>query len=476
MTPVNNVRRFRREVLIRLVKAFMTGRMVEVADKIPYEMYPKDSESPRCCIYKSRAITRSACLAGMGFMLEHDEDDSIPLAHYARLALERKCPESPIITVNEIACKACVPARYFITNACQGCIARQCAVSCNFDAISFKDGQAVIDPAKCKNCGRCRDACPYQAITRIAVPCEGACPVKAIHKSEDGMAEIDFDKCTSCGRCMRACPFTALLERSQVIDVLGILASGRKVVALLAPAIVGQFPGSLAQIKRAILRLGFAEAVEVAHGADITASKEAEEFKERMERGDKFMTTSCCPAYVETVRRHAKELLPHVSETKTPMHYLAAAAKERDPDSVVVFIGPCVAKRYEGIQDEFVDYVLTFEEVGSLFVAKDIDVAACEDLQDNAEDPTAEARGFAITGGVAGAVASKLPAGTEIACHCVNGLSPQGVAQLRSFVKGKAPATLIEVMTCEGGCVGGAGVLGEKTRTTKAIQKFIKKA
>lgn len=66
----------------------------------------------------------------------------------------------------------------------------------------------------------CAQVCPYQAIQRIIVPCENACPVGAIAKDEDGHARIDFDKCISCGKCASACPFGAVHEKSQVIDVL----------------------------------------------------------------------------------------------------------------------------------------------------------------------------------------------------------------------------------------------------------------
>ena len=88
----------------------------------------------------------------------------------------------------------------------------------------------------------CHDACPYQAIVRLSVPCEDACPVKAIHKGENGRAEIDITKCISCGRCMRACPFGTVIERSEIVDVLSAMKAGKHLTAMMAPAIVGQFP------------------------------------------------------------------------------------------------------------------------------------------------------------------------------------------------------------------------------------------
>ena len=90
------------------------------------------------------------------------------------------------------------------------------------------------------------------------------------------------------------------------------------------------------------------------------------------------MTTSCCPAYIQTVQKHIPALKKFVSETRTPMHYSAQAEKERNAECVTVFIGPCVAKRQEGFTDESVDYVLTFEELGAFFVAYDIEVGTLE--------------------------------------------------------------------------------------------------
>ena len=242
-------------VIERLALSFWAGTLPEDVDRIPLLMRPRGSEiMSRCCIYKDRAILRERLRAAMGFRLEDETDDSIPLRTYAEEALERKEPNWPILTVCDIACQGCMRARYYVTDACQGCVARSCIGSCRFGAISFSRGRSTIDPEKCRNCGMCMDACPYHAIVRLNVPCEAACPVRAIHKGNKGRAEIDFEKCTSCGRCMRACPFGAVMERSEVLPVLRALASGRHVTALMAPAIVGQFPGGPARIVTALRR------------------------------------------------------------------------------------------------------------------------------------------------------------------------------------------------------------------------------
>ena len=518
----------RREVLIRMAKLYFNRRLVESVERIPLEMRPKYSKAIfRCCIYRERAILRQRLIAALGFRNEDDLDER-PLKMYATAALERQMPTPPVLTVVDIACQGCPSARFFVTELCQGCLARHCITHCSFGAISCdEDGRAVIDPAKCKKCGRCREACPYSAITQLRVPCEEACPVAAIHKNEAGIAEIDFEKCTGCGRCMRRCPFAAIMERSQILDVLRAMdqfhdrpyvsqsvessedaplkisamtregvtsltcseSAKRPVVAIVAPAIVGQFPYAYSKIFGAMRVLGFDDVFEVAVGADVTAEREAKEFVERMERGERFMTTSCCPAYIETVRRHLPELRPFVSDTATPMHYAAELVRQKTPNAIVVFIGPCVAKRFEAMRDPLVDFVLTFEELGTLFVAAGIEVSDCEDYTPEAGSPFG--RNFAITSGVAAAVQNaKLTVGVNRASHegtlpteilaseqdvrpiCVNGLSPAAIRDLRLYATKTCPGNLVEVMACEGGCVGGAGTLGSPKAATREIRKL----
>lgn len=470
----DNATHFRREILVRLARSFVQNKLVETVDHIPVEVLSGDDASYRCCIYKERAILRTRCLAALGFRVEED-DEVTPLSEYARRALEREKPTSPVMTVLDIACNECVPSRYVVTELCQSCLARSCAVNCPFGAIDISRGRAHIDPEKCKNCGRCKEACPYHAIARCVVPCEEACPVGAIHKGKGARAVIDFDKCISCGQCMRACPFGAVMERSQIIDILKTLRTDKKVVAMVAPAIAGQFPGTVEQVVSALKELGFSSVIEVAVGADITTRNEAKEFLERMERGDLFMTTSCCPGYIETVRRHVPELSQFVSDTATPMHYTAELAKERDPDCITVFVGPCVAKRYEGMNDPLIDYVMTFEELGALFVASDIEVGNCAQAVFD-EFPSQEARGFAITGGVAAAVNAAVAGRAELNPVCINGIRPAMLRLFKTYPKGKNPGNLIEMMTCEGGCVAGAGVLGSPKQAAKQVTKFSEQA
>ena len=284
------------------------------------------------------------------------------------------------------------------------------------------DGHAKIDQVKCVNCGKCQQVCPYHAIIYMPVPCEEACPVGAISKDENGLEKIDYDKCIFCGKCSRECPFGAIMEKSQIIDTLKSLNHENGCIAMIAPAIVGQFAADFSKLVDALKKLGFSKVVEVATGADITAEREACEFMEKMDENEPFMTSSCCPAYTEAVDKHIPELKKYVSTTQTPMDITAELLKEKYPGAKKVFIGPCIAKRQEAMDNPLVDYVITFEELGSLFIAKGIDVGECG--TDQAELPAGNiGRAFPVVGGVADAIVKGVGGKYETKPLVIDGLT-----------------------------------------------------
>ena len=75
----------------------------------------------------------------------------------------------------------------------------------------------------------------------ICRPCEQACGVKAIGSDEQGRASILEDKCVSCGMCMVSCPFGAISDKSQIFQLAHALRDGDKIIAIVAPAYIGQF-------------------------------------------------------------------------------------------------------------------------------------------------------------------------------------------------------------------------------------------
>ena len=494
----------KKEILVRIIEAFFSDDFEEQARLIPYIMRPKGMEVPyRCCVYKERAIIKDRAIAGLGFPIEED-DETISLAKYAKRALDRKEISEKNLTVLQAACKGCATNRIYVTDLCQGCVARPCLSSCKFGAISIENGRSVIDDTKCKKCQMCVNACPYKAIVKISVPCEDACPVSAIKKDDTGFASIDFEKCINCGKCISACPFGAVHERSQIVDILKAIKSNKKVIAMIAPSIAGQFPGNIYQLKSAMIKSGFDDVYEVAQGADITANNEAKEFTERMQGVNeqanewlnawvneggyeedgvnqaekpvepRFMTTSCCAGYNQLIKKHLPQIKPYVSETKTPLFYTAEIVKKEFPDAITVFVSPCVAKRTEGYDNKNVDYVMNYEELGALFVAKHIQITECDEGKYKKE-ASKQGRNFGLSGGVAESVKASLKDDKTVKACIINGLNKESIKQLKKFAaenECEGGCNLVEVMCCEGGCIGGNATMNTQRTAKKLIEKL----
>lgn len=424
----------KRELLIRLVTLLKENNLVDGVRYIPVEMRPRDKKNS-CCVHKDRYIIRHKIISILGFDIRNEEDiDLVPLSHYAQKSLDNKNMKEDILSVVHEACNACMQSQYFITNMCRGCEARPCMMNCPKSAISFKGGKATISQEDCVSCGLCQQVCPYHAIIYTPVPCEEACPVKAISKQPDGTEHIDKEKCIYCGKCMQACPYGAITERSKIIDVHKCLADpNKKITAIVAPAINGQFDASPAQILAAIKRIGFDDVVEVALGAEDTSRNEAEELQERIAAGQPFMTTSCCPAYTGWVEKHAPVLKPFVSETRSPMVYAARRVKAADPEMEVVFIGPCLAKRHEADFVPEVDYVMSFEELGAFMVAYGVEVQKDEETAPLNPEVTKFGRGYAMAGGVRNAIVHAV--GDGYTTTNIEGLDKKNAALLKAMVK-----------------------------------------
>lgn len=459
------------ETLVKVIKAFLSDHFTENVAQIQNEEHdlPGVGQSQR----KLQNTVADMSAANMGCLVENKASDT-PLSACAAEALSRTAFETPVLSVSKEACNKCAHNKYVVTNQCQGCLARPCT-NCPFGAIEFIDGKSHINQEKCKKCGICAKSCPYGAIIKRTMPCASVCPVDAISKDEAGNAVINHDKCIMCGQCSVTCPFGAIMVNSEIIDVLKAIKAGKKVIAMPAPAIMGQYnSATVAQVLSALVKAGFSDAIEVAVGADITTRNEAHELAERLENGAPFMTTSCCPAYYNAVRKHFPEMQEFVSHTLTPMQYTARLLKEQDPNCVTVFVGPCMAKRIEGMNDEFTDYVLNNKEIAALFEVLNIDPKTMEETHaDN--NASKQGRGFALSGGVAQAVISLKTC--EVCPVAINGLNKESVRQLKMYAKNrKADGNLVEVMACNGGCIAGPGVAAPIKKAVKEIQDLMAKS
>ncbi len=463
---MNNSDRTRRQLIIRFIHDFLDGVLEETIDRIPVLMRPHDFQANRCCVYKDRAMLRYRMMALMGFGMEEETDESRSLRSYYSDVKNHVQKDQSILSVCTVGCAGCVDSHVQVTDSCVGCFARPCVSVCPKQAVSVINQRSIIDRDKCVDCGKCITVCPYKAIVRNPLPCEDSCPVKAIGKNAEGRVQIDPDRCIYCGKCFKACPFSTIMERSDLLRILFALKSDRPLVAMLAPAVTKQFPGKLEQLFAALKLAGFAEIFEVALGAELTTRHEAEEFYERMANGDKLMTSSCCPAWVEMAKKHLPEILPMVSSTPSPMAFTGQIVAKhyfepRTHEAVKVFIGPCIAKRLEAQRDPNVDYVMTFEELGALLAALGVDIQTL-DAEPLLKPAASYAREFASSCGVTQAILYEIGLNgqnggerVKLEEKAIDGIDRKTLPLLKMYAKGTQPINFLEVMACQGGCVGG---------------------
>lgn len=434
-----------REVARHAFEGSLVGSFNDIAKVIV-----KDKPTMRCCIYKERAI----------------------VSERIKLATGGDKNNPNVVEVIDIACDECPMGGYNVTDACRGCVAHRCEDVCKRGAITFDENQkAIIDKEKCVECGQCAKVCPYGAILNFKRPCVRACKVKAISMDENKAAKIDNNKCISCGACVYQCPFGAISDKSYILEVIDLIKQAQnkecKLYAVVAPSIASQFSyAKLGQVITGIKKLGFDTVMEAALGADMVAMAES---RELVEKG--FLTSSCCPAFVDYIHKSFPTMVEHISHNLSPQATISKYIKSVDENAKIVFIGPCTAKKKEVRLPEvakYVDSCLTFEELQALIDSRDIDVTELEESE--LDDASYFGRIFARSGGLGDAVAQalkeqELDKEFELKAISCDGIEACRNALLRAS-KGVLPNNFVEGMACINGCIGGAGCLthGEKNK------------
>ncbi len=468
----------RRKVFADIAKLAYEDADLSKLNKEIYELLPGERATYRENIFRERAVIGERLRMALGLNARTADDTGAVTDGIEDIDVSTRVYTAPLVEVIKIACEACPTKYMFVTNNCRKCLAHPCVNVCPVNAVSIGKTAAIIDQEKCIKCGKCVEACPYTAIVTTGRPCAEACGVNAIHSDYLDRAEIDDNKCVACGACIQACPFGAISDKSQLYQLIRSIQEGKPVYAIIAPSFVGQF-GPLAkpaQIIEGIRQLGIKDVIEVGLGADLTTLNEASEFINHVPEEKPFLGTSCCYSWKLMVSKLFPEQNDYISESSTPMVYSAHQLKERHPDAKVVFIGPCISKKLEALQDNVkddVDFVITFEELMGMFVARDIELSELVPEREPAE-ASATGRGYAVSGGVAAAVNSRIK---EMAPDLtVNYESVEGLAEcvklMRMAKAGKKNGMLIEGMACAGGCVGGPGTLVPIARARKNVQTF----
>lgn len=367
----------------------------------------------------------------------------------------------------------------------------------------------VRDMRKCILCNRCVEVCSgKQGVMVMAKENRG---FDTVIVPPYGKKLVDTS-CVNCGQCVQVCPVGAISINDDTEKVYSQIEAGKTMVVQIAPSVritlaesLGYAPGTVTtgKIVHALHKIGFKWVFDSDFSADLTIMEEGTEFLNRLNNGGTLpLITSCCPAWVKYCETYAYDELEHLSSAKSPQQMFGAviktyfAKKENiDPaDICSVSVMPCTAKKFECKRPEFndsgyqdVDISITVVELAKMIRTAGIDF---DDLDDHPFDsPFGLGSGagqiFGSTGGVMEAAlrtVSEVVTGKplqKLEFEAVRGLDSVREAELtlngqtlkvaivhglsnvkpllEQIQEGTSPYHFIEVMACEGGCIGGGG-------------------
>lgn len=208
--------------------------------------------------------------------------------------------------------------------------------------------------------------------------CIRECPAKAIRVMQ-GQAVVLSERCIACGHCVKVCSQEAKSIRSFVPFVEEKLAQKEKIIAVIAPSFAASFPTNYAKFPTALRQLGFELVIETSFGADLVSPLYVKEIQESK---NKTIISSSCPAVYGFIQKYYVELVPKLARIVSPMIAIGKYIKENfGNDYAIVFIGPCIAKKDEILEEEvqgIIDAALTFDEIKNMFLKNDIYVDLLE--------------------------------------------------------------------------------------------------
>ena len=192
------------------------------------------------------------------------------------------------------------------------------------------------------------------------------------------------------------------------------------------------------------------------------------------------MTTSCCPAFISMLRHHfPKQYEENKSTTVSPMVAVSRYLKSMDPDCITVFIGPCIAKKGETLNEYIVDnadYALTFGEMKTILDSRDVEIVPVEE---DYQEASLSGKRFAASGGVAAAVIEVMQEMGEDTSD-ISLLTCAGGDECRKALMmlkaGRLKEDFVEGMMCPGGCVGGPSKQVIETAITKSRNELLANA
>ena len=368
----------------------------------------------------------------------------------------------------------------------------------------------VRELAKCILCGRCVRVCE-EVITSTSLDFINRGRQTHIGAAMD--RDLNFSSCIQCGQCVLVCPTGALHEKHNITEVQEYLNKQDIVKAIQYSPVVAsgiaeelgiKFSKDFDKNLNAILRkIGFDKIYTTGTGTDVCLTELTDRLIEKTDSNqDQPLYITACPSWVKYAEQFIPSLLPQLSTVKSPQQITGILIKTVvagqfgvQPEQIFsVSVTPCMAMKYEARRDGMmrkgisdVDSVMTVRELARLIRLNGIDVTNIE--KEPADEPLSGRSSSAVLSEVSGGLTEGVlrlmffrKTGSEIdrlifkklrssgsfrECSVrigekdikvavVDGLT--GLEKLRTAHASGSKYDLIEVMTCQGGCIHGGGL------------------
>jgi iron-only hydrogenase group A len=368
----------------------------------------------------------------------------------------------------------------------------------------------VRELSKCILCGRCVRVCE-EVITATSL--DFINKGRETHVGAAMDRDFNFSSCVHCGQCVLVCPTGALHEKHYIEEVqeylhkshiIKVIQYSPMVTTGIAEELGMRYTREFDKILNAVLRkIGFDKVFTTGTGTDICITEITNQLSERIDnKADTPLYISSCPAWVKYAEQFIPSLIPQLSTVKSPQQITGALIKtliasqlQVKPEEIFsVSVTPCMAMKFEARRDGMmrkgisdVDSVLTVRELARLIRLYGIDITNIE--HEPADEPLSGRSSAAILAEVSGGLAESilrsyhfqklkkdadkqlfkklrsggafreitlLVGGTEVRVAIVDGLT--ALEKLKICQTAGKKYDLVEVMTCQGGCVHGAGL------------------
>lgn len=309
--------------------------------------------------------------------------------------------------------------------------------------------------------------------------CISVCPVKVCSDGSGNVVKFNNSLCIGCGRCIDACikSHGGVVEKSArfpIDDTAEFLANlaDNNMVALVAPSAQSNF--DLKKLITALKTLGIKAVYDVSLGAEITVAS----YHALIASGQAKLPLIAqpCPAVVKYIELYQPGLLEHLAPSGSPVHNIAVYVKSLHPDSELVFISPCLAKRREFQDSKVVQYNIIYQSLVKILKEKGISLQNLEESEFDNHVPAGIATNFSSPGGLSECYLHNYPDIRASKIRRVEGpiVYEKYLPDLEMAILKEDPnlPLIIDILSCEKGCNMGPGTINHN-RTLDRIERAI---